>query len=330
MTNKVTMYQITKEMLEEEWGEEVEPALVGEANPNNCKFLIKVLNMVGIDELLFKEDGGYVFNKQSKEAVKRLIENHTTYAKVMKLHPNERNVKVLTELVEQIQVILKYGIKDEEKRQQQLAKLEIITSHNRKNLVEYLQQFIVPSFEYTLNYSDNEILLLYYMEEMFKVKNKVESIRRIMSEMRQEEIFDVSEEELNSLSTEESSNYMNPSAQKVQLDRLVVKDMLDSNNKKNVYVQEAIKDFAMQLNISEKALIEELKNFRKSNYENHSLFELSKDTVLKVDYLPPYEVLKQAESEYNSKLKEAPKKVHISKEDEDVMARILKENGFLK
>lgn len=329
MSSKVTMYQITKELLEEEWGEEVEPALVGDANPNNCKFLIKVLNAVGIDELLFKEDGGYVFNEQSKEAVKRLIKNHTTYAKVMKLHPNERDVKILTELVGQIQVILKYGIKDEEKRQQQLAKLEIITSHNRKNIVECLQQFIVPSFEYTLNYSDNEILLLYYMEEMFKVKNKVESIREIMSEMRQEEIFDISEEELNSLSTEEISNYMNPLAKKVQLDRLVVKDMLDSKNKKNAYVQEAIKDFAMQLNISEKALIEELKNFRKLNYENHPLFELSGDMDLIGEYSPSYEVLKRAETEYISKLNEMPKKIHRPKESEDVMARILKEQGLL-
>lgn len=176
--------------------------------------------------------------------------------------------------------------------------MEIITTYNRKSIVEYLQQFIVPSFEYTLNYSDNEILLLYYMEEMFKVKNKVESIRGIMSEMRQEEIFDISEEELNSLTTEEISNYMNPSATKVQLDRLVVKDMLDSNNKKNAYVQEAIKDFSMQLNISEKALIEELKKFRKLNYENHPLFELSDDTDSIGEYAPSYEVLKRAEMEY--------------------------------
>lgn len=330
MTNKVTMYQITKELLEEDGYGEVEPALIRDANPNNCKFLIKVLNAVGIDENLFKEDNGYVFSEQSKEAVKHIIKNHSAYAKVMKFHPNERDIETLTELVEQIQVILKYGIKDEEKRQQQLAKLEVITLHNRKNIVDYLNQLVVPSFEYTLNYSDNEILLLYYMEEMFKVKNKVENIREIMSEIRQEEIYTNSVEELNSLSAEEIIDHMNPFAQKVQLDRLVIKDILDTKNKKNEYIQDSIKELAIQLNITEKALIEELKKFRKLNYENHSLFKLREDTDLKGEYLPPYEVLKQAETEYNSKLNEVPKKIHIPKEAEDVMERILKERGLLE
>lgn len=329
MNSKVTMYQITKELLEEDGNGKVESVLIGEANPNNCKFLIKVLNAVGIDENLFKEDKGYIFYAQSKEAVKCIIKNHSEYAKIMKLPPNERNIEILTELVQQVQVILKYGIKDKEKLQQQLAKLEIITLHNQKNIVNYLNQLVLPSFEYTLNNSDNEILLLYYMEEMFKVKNKVENIREIMSEIRQEEIYTNSVEELNNSSAEEIISHMNPFAQKVQLDRLVIKDILDTKNKKNEYIQDSIKELGIQLNITEKVLIEELKKFKKSNYENHWLFELSEDTDLNGEYLSAYEVLEQAETEYNSNFNEVPKEAKISNEAKILVESILKEKGFL-
>lgn len=317
MADKISIYQITKEMIAEEDGfDEVDAAVIKPINSNNCKFLIKVLNSVGIDENLFKDGNSYSFKLESKNAVKTIIYNHVAYAELMKQLPQERNTKKISELIEQLHIILKNEIDDESFLQSQLAKLELVTLNRRQQLNKYLQSLSIPTFNETLSTADDEILHMYYIEEMMLLRSKFEAIRSIISEMRMVEIVNNSILEISELNSEELLKEINPLFGKIKLDRLVVKDLLNPKKNGNLLVQQTLKGFSEELNISEKKLIEELRTFRKSKYQNHDLFELSPESNFGMNgnYSTPYEVLEQAKKEYAEKQTE-PNRKELSHEE---------------
>lgn len=326
MEDKIKMYQITKEMIVEVDGyKDVEAAVIKPINSNNCKFLIKVLNSVGIDENLFKDGNSYSFKLESKSAVKYIVKNHVTYAELMQQHPHERNTKKLNELITQLHIILKNEIDDESFLQSQLAKLELVTLNRRQQLNKYLQSLSIPTFNETLSSADDEILQMYYIEEMMLLRSKFEAIRSIISEMRMEEIVNTSLIEISELDSEELLKQMQPFSRKVKLDRLVVKDLLDPKQKKNELIQQTLKELSEELNITEKMLTEELKKFRASKYQNHELFELSRenDYGMNENYLTPYEVLEQAKKGY---IEKEPDRKKISHEENTKIEELL--NNF--
>lgn len=113
MVEKVTMYQISKELLEEEDIHTIpESASIKEANANNCKYFKKVLNAVAIDEEIFKNENEYSFSIESKEDIKSIIKKHATFSKLLKKHPKDRDLKLLTELTAHIKTLLINEIED--------------------------------------------------------------------------------------------------------------------------------------------------------------------------------------------------------------------------
>ncbi|WP_108307364.1 hypothetical protein [Metalysinibacillus jejuensis] len=327
MNRRTTMYKITEELISEEDGlGKVDSPITKEKNSNNCKYFVQVLNAVGIDENLFKDNNGYTFLSHSVSDVKQIIKNHSVYLKEMKKHPKERNLKVINELVSHVQNILKNEILNQSYLHSQLAKVELISLNKRQQLNKYLQSLSLPNFNIMLSPADDEIVHLYYIEEMMKLKTKIESIRQIMSDIRFEEIIEKSFKEISELEPEERFKTYDPFQNKIKLDRLVIKDLLNTKMKKNQLVQETLQEYAEQLNMSEKQLIEELKKFRKSNYENHELFELSNER----DYFEangmnsPYEVLEQAIQEHQAEQTNENTKVNISQEEKEKMEKILK------
>lgn len=325
MADKIKMYQITEEMIAEEDGDwDVDAGVISDANPNNCKFLIKVLNSVGIDENLFKDGNSYSFKLGSKNAVKNLIINHIAYAKLMKQQPQERNIKEHNELIEQLHIILENEIDDESFLQSQLAKLELVTLNRRQQLNKYLQSLSIPTFNKTLSAADDEVLQMYYIEEMMLLRSKFEAIRDFISEMRIEEIVNKSQSEISELNTEELLKEIYPFPRKIKLDRLVVKDLLNTKKNKKSPIKEDLEELSKELNMSGEKLIGELKIFRQSKYQNHDLFELSleRDYGMNENYSTSHEVLEQAKKEYVEQQKESKMK-KLSHEEIAEMEEIL-------
>ncbi|WP_313800074.1 hypothetical protein [Cytobacillus sp.] len=332
MVEKITMYQITKELLVLK-GEDIDtiPAdVVKDANPNNCKYFKKVLNSVAIDEEIFKNKTGFSFNINSKEAIKSIIRGHVTYSKLMQKHPKDRDLKLLNELTSYIKTLLINEIEEQFTLQSMLAKLELVTFNERQQLNKYLQNLSIPNLEETLSPTDEEILHMYYIEEMILLKRKFEHIRELFSEIRAEEVVNKSVEEIVNLNSDELLE-ISPFMEKIKLDRLVIKDLLDTKKRKDTMVQKTIEELANQAGLKEKEFISELKVFRKKGYKEHSLFELSNERtyVGTEEYASPYEILEQAKKEYKESKSKEPKKSPSSKE---MMAlkEILRANGFLK
>ncbi|MGM2457251.1 hypothetical protein ACS2PT_12365 [Bacillus cereus group sp. BceL015] len=333
MVEKITMYQITKELLVLE-GEDIDtiPAdVVKDANPNNCKYFKKVLNSVAIDEELFKNKTGFSFRIDSKEAIKSIIRDHVTYSKLMQQHPKDRDLILLNELTAYIKTILVNEIEDKFSLQSMLAKLELVTFNERQQLNKYLQSLSIPNFKETLSHTDEEILHMYYIEEMILLKRKFEHIRELFSEIRAEEVVNKSVEEIVNLNSDELLEEISPSTEKIKLDRLVIKDLLDTKKQKDAMIQKTIEELANQAGLKEKEFINELKVFRKKGYKDHGLFELNNERnyVDTEEYASPYEILEQAKKEYKEFKSKEPKKLPSSKE---MMAlkEILRANGFLK
>lgn len=332
MVEKITMYQITKELLVLK-GEDIDtiPAdVVKDANPNNCKYFKKVLNSVAIDEEIFKNKTGFSFNINSKEAIKSIIRGHVTYSKLMQKHPKDRDLKLLNELTSYIKTLLINEIEEQFTLQSMLAKLELVTFNERQQLNKYLQNLSIPNLEETLSPTDEEILHMYYIEEMILLKRKFEHIRELFSEIRAEGVVNKSFEEIVNLNSDELLE-ISPFMDKIKLDRLVIKDLLDTKKRKDTMVQKTIEELANQAGLKEKEFISELKVFRKKGYKEHSLFELSNERtyVGTEEYASPYEILEQAKKEYKESKSKEPKKSPSSKE---MMAlkEILRANGFLK
>lgn len=323
------MYQITKDLIIEEDGfEDVDYALIKSRNPNNCKYLIQVLNAVGLQENIFKGDEGYSFQPESIDAVKDIITNHSTYLKEMKKPPQQRSTKIINGLVLHIQMILKNEINNQSFLQSQLAKVELITLNRRQQLNKYLQSLAIPNFDDTLSAADEEIIHMYYIEEMMQLRNRIESMRKIVSEIRHKEIIVKSSKESSELKPDNVLEVYGVFTGKVKLDRLVIKDLLDPKKQKDSLIQETLGDLAKELNITEKKVIEELKNFRKGKYVSHDLFELSeeRDYCGDDDFMSPYAALTQAKQEYAEQTQEEPKKM-ILQHELDKVAKILKERS---
>ncbi|MFJ7725877.1 hypothetical protein ACIQXV_06900 [Neobacillus sp. NPDC097160] len=333
MVESITMYQITKELLALE-GEDIDtiPAdVVKDANPNNCKYFKKVLNLVAIDEEVFKNKNGFSFSIDSKEAIKSIIKDHVTYTKLMQQHPQGRDLKLLNELTANIKTILINEIENQFSLQSMLAKLELVTFNERQQLNKYLQSLSIPNFKETLSPTDEEILHMYYIEEMILLKKKFKGIREIFSEIRAEEVVNKSIEEIVNLNSDELLGEISPSTDKIMLERLVIKDLLDTKKRKDTRVQRTIEELANQAGLKEKEFINELKVFRKKGYKEHSLFELSNERnyVNTEEYASPYEVLEQAKKEYKEFKGTKPIKLPSSEEIK-ALKEILKANGFLK
>ncbi|KAA2396103.1 hypothetical protein F2Y18_15775 [Bacillus cereus] len=324
MDNTIKMYQITKELIIEKDGEgNVESAIIKSENPNNCKYFKKILNSVGIDEEIFKVQEGFAFKNASKGSVKAIIKNHSQYSKLMKQHPRERNIKLLNELTVHIKKILSNEIEDEAYLKSQMAKVELITFNQRQQLNQYLQKLSIPDLSETISAADDEILHFYYIEEMLKLRKKYETIRQIFSEIRNEELINHSLEEVASMSSEKLEKEIYP--EKIPLGRLIVKDLLDTKQKKETLIQETLKGLAETLNITEKKLITELRAFRKLGYKNHPLFELSKerDYIDRREFISAYEILQKAIKEYNDNQKSPVIKPALSNEEKEKMEKLL-------
>lgn len=321
MQTKMKMYQITKEIIKEEdrlngaVEVEVSAADIKPINSNNCKYLIKVLNSVGIDENLFKDGNSYAFTLESINAVKAIIENHVIYANLMQQQPQDRNTEHLQDLILQVKCILQNEIEDKSLLQSQLAKLELITLYKMQHINKTLQSLALPTFDKMLSVADDEFLQMYYIEEMIRLRNKFTRLQEIIEEIRTEEIVQQSEQETDELLTSENS-----CSGKIPLDRLVVKDLLNPKKSKEPYIKETLKSFSEELHISKEELLEELKRFRRTNYQNSELFELSlpKDYGMDEIHLSPYEILKLAKKEYEEQQKE-PRRENLSSE---VLAKI--------
>ncbi|MCY9166289.1 hypothetical protein [Bacillus atrophaeus] len=332
MVGKVTMYQISKELLEEEDIHTIPESIsVKEANANNCKYLKKVLNLVAIDEEIFKNKNEYSFSIESKEGIKSIIKKHATFSKLLKKHPQDRDLKLLTELTAHIKTLLINEIEDQFSLQSMLAKLELVTFNERQQLNKYLQSLSIPNLEETLSPTDEEILHMYYIEEMILLKRKFEHIRELFSEIRAEEVVNKSVEEIVNLNSNELLEEISPSTEKIKLDRLVIKDLLDTKKQKDAIVQKTIEELANQAELKEKEFINELKVFRKKGYKDHGLFELNNERnyVDTEEYASPYEILEQAKKEYQEFKSKEPKKSPSSKEMK-ALKEILRANGFLK
>ncbi|MCA0151351.1 hypothetical protein LCD52_21865 [Rossellomorea vietnamensis] len=331
MVEKVTMYQISKELLEEEDIHTIpESASVKEANSNNCKYFKKVLNAVAIDEEIFKNEGEYSFRIESKEDIKSIIKKHATFSKLLKKHPNDRDLKLLTELTAHIKTLLINEIEDRFSLQSMLAKLELVTFIERQQLNKYLQSLSIPNFKETLSPTDEEILHMYYIEEMILLKRKFEHIRELFSGIRAEEVVNKSVEEIENSNWDELLEEISQSPKKIELDRLVIKDLLDTKKRKDTMVQKTIEELANRAGLKEKEFINELKVFRKKGYIEHGLFELSNERnyVNTEEYASPYQILEQAKNEYKELESRESKKSPSSKEI-TVLKEILIKKGLL-
>ncbi|MED0968182.1 hypothetical protein [Bacillus paramycoides] len=320
----INMYQITKELIMEEDGVgEVEPAIIKSENPNNCKFFKKVVNAVGIDEDIFKSNNSYKFKVGSKEAIKSILCKHKEYGKLMKQHPKERDFKILDELTTCITWILKNEIEEAPILNSNLAKVELITFNQRQKLNQYLQKLVLPDFEEMINASDNEIIQLYYIEEMMKLRKKVERIRGIFSEIRTEEIVNLSLEEVKNTDVAALENELYP--EKIYLDKLIIKNLIDPKQSKSEIVQDTLQDLSDKLNMPVKKVVAALKQFRKSGYEDNEYFELSmeRDYANAKGLIPAYDVLQNAIEEYDENLKVEKRIPSVSTVESDVLKEII-------
>lgn len=79
--NKISMYQITEELINEgSLIADLELVTTNDVNSNTCKAFANIMNDLGIDEGLFKEnDKNYNFNEISKEAVKNIIKKNKIF-----------------------------------------------------------------------------------------------------------------------------------------------------------------------------------------------------------------------------------------------------------
>lgn len=316
MKEKITMYQITTEILKEEdyltgaVEVEIPAAIIKPVNSNNCKYLIKVLNSVGIDENLFKVGNSYAFTQESIKAVKTIIEKHVVYAEIMQQKPQERKAAHLQDMIFQVENILRNEIEDASLLHSQLNKLELITLNKMQQMNRHLQNLALPTFDKMLSVADDEFLQMYYIEEMILLRNKFTSLQGIISEMRMEEVVQQSEREVSTSDSEELLHNTSPYLKKIQLDRLVVKDLLNPKKSKEPYIKQTVKELSVEVDMSKEDLREELKKFRKMNYQSHELFELSlhKDYCMKENHVTPYDMLKQAKIEYEERQKEPGRK----------------------
>lgn len=271
MSQKVSMYQITKELIEEDGCGDADSATIKSQNSNNCKYLIKVLNAVGIDETLFKGSKGYSFTVESKDAVKEIIKKHEDYSKEMKKSLPDRDIKILDELASHIKTILNNEIDDEDRLSVELARVEIFTYRELIRLNRYLQKLMYVDWDKTLSFEDNAVLQMYYIEEMKALKDKFQKIREIFSDIRNEGLLEKSFQEADDMSSKKPSG-----REKIVLEAPLIKKFLDPKNKEDLLVQEELKNLANYSNMTPKQLIEEMEAFRQSNYQEHHLFELKK------------------------------------------------------
>lgn len=294
---KISMYKITEELLLEE-SSDVDSVYVSMANSNNCKAFVNIINDLYIDEKLFKEkDNSYSFNVSSKEAVKKILKHNGEYRQEIKKAPSLRKVDILKELYESIEKILKDNILDEIQLYRELVKLELSTLYKKRAIQSSLEDLMLPNFKYTLSPSDNEVLLAYYLNGMYEVEKKAIAIKQIMSDIRNEEI---NSKILNEL----EENPINHMSSKIKIHRLVVKNLLQKNTKKNQNIQDELKNLVEETNLSEKDLKKELKELMASEAGISDNFELATEKEFNNEYESSYDVLTIAEAYYTERLKD--------------------------
>lgn len=291
----ITIYKITEELLEEK-GYNIEDSFDCQYS-NNCKYLGEVLNAVGIDEIIFKKGNGYEFKEDSKKYVINLIEHHSAYKKLLKKHPDKREPLLLDKLSKNLQSLLSIEIEEENNLNKQLAIVEFMTHNKRKQFNNFIQSISVVSLSETLNPSDEIMLYSYYVEELSLLKEKFETVRLNMIEIRKEEVMMASWKDV-----ERNKNFELYPAKK-KLDRLVVKNLLNSKKKEDKLVRNFYKFMADRFSISETEIRNELRQFKEQGYQDHPYFELLSDKIEEGgEYIHPYEALQKALEMYEEAL----------------------------
>lgn len=323
MNEKITMYQITRELLLQNNEENISPesALIKEENSKHCKQFKKVVNNLAIDEEIFKEGNQYLFQKESVESVKELIRNNVAYTKLMSQSPEKREINLLGTLTQTISAILRNELKDSLALQLQLSKLELVTFNQRKQLNTYLQSLSVPDLSNTISEIDNEILHMYYIEEMLLLKEKMKNIHSTFSDIRNSEIADKSIEEIENNKFSEGTVQSN----KIKLDKLLVRELLAPKKKKDNIVEQVINRLVEQTNLSEKEVLKQLKDFKNKGFTNHNLFELSQADNFMNDnsYMSPFDVLEQAKTIYEENKDRKRMGKTLTNEQKEVIQGIL-------
>lgn len=165
----------------------LDPLEINEANSNNRRAIKKIFHSVGIDIGVFKDDGVYMFNVESKDAVKQIITRRVEYAKVLNSKRDKIEPSIFNEAVENIKKVVSLNIDDVQERRTLMTNIEFATCHNQKEAREFFQELIELSPTRLLNFNDNKMLQFYYMNELCKLKIKMEDISTRMSDIREEE-----------------------------------------------------------------------------------------------------------------------------------------------
>lgn len=317
-----TIYKITEELLKEK--EESEKKDFDGQYSNNCKYLVEVLNSVAIDELIFKNGNTYEFKEESKEFVKNLIEHHSVYKKLMKVHPDKRDALLLDELTINLRSLLTIEIEDEKELHRQLAIVEFMTHNKRIQFNNFVQSISVVSLSETLNPFDEIMLYSYYVKELSILQEKFEEVRKNMIEIRNEEVITAS------LRAIERNENVELYPEREELDRLVVKILLDSKKKNHELVRIFYNTITTRFSLSESEARNELKRFKEQDYKGHPYFVLRSDREEEEEgeYIPPYEALQKALEMYEEDLNE-PLPPKITEESLQIIKSELKRLGKL-
>lgn len=290
-----TMYKITDELIKDQ-GLNLEKDLKERQYTLYCKYFMEVLNALGIDETIFKDGNAYRFTEEAKGFVKNLISKHSEYKKLLKSKPLKRDEILLEELLENIEGLLKAEIKDTEQLYDHLSTIEFITEFKRNNLIKFLQSVAEPSKRWEVNIHDEIALSYYYMEELNLLKKKFETIRDNMIEIRNEEIY------MNARRDVKNSNV--DIDDKIKLDPLLIRKLLDGRNKGKPNVKEYYRWLSESLGLSEGEVKKEIIKFRNSKFTESKYFEKASTKKEVGEHSHPRIVIREAVNMYYDNLKD--------------------------
>lgn len=193
---KLSFLEITKRIVKEENLDANMTSVPSINTANNRKFN-KYMSQLGIDLNVFKEGGNYCFEADSIPFIKKMVGMKSTeFKSMLRTNPN-RDLLMLDNFVDEL-----HDFFDRELKHQpdDLIKAksfsEIVLARDSEKLFDATRYFFEPIGEEGLPHSDIAELSAFYFKELRETKEKYEAIRSIFADIRNAEIFDISQEEI--------------------------------------------------------------------------------------------------------------------------------------
>lgn len=296
----VSMYRITKEILEEE--RTADAFKISDKSSEYSKHFKKILRGLMVNPDIFKnKKGNYEIPVKAKEEVKKLLKSKETLP-IRNGEFGNASLTNLQETINSIKTLLECKLSGND-LQRELEQLEVITQFSIRqsihsieiggiqNVTNDINRMLSVDFEQVLSQDDRAVILDFYEEELESLYLKLRRIIQIISDLREVELNHVTEEE-------ESSSCDELADGRQKIDEMVITEVLKEKQEQKILCEHM---GIQSINV----LVEELKDLQsnKEGTENF-IFVTNKERDSKKQYRSSEDVLKEAASIFHEEQKE--------------------------